>query len=1406
MIRSENERKGLVILLAFVTLTSSITAGVAFVAGPTAAHGDHQDGGGTDGSNDWATDSESFRKETVMSGLSEPTETVFLPDGRMLVIQKGGEILINDPDTNGGSETYLDLNQIDSIESERERGLLGIALANDFQQSGEFYLYYSRLDNPDAAEKQNAEPENVLAKFTHRENDGGTTSRADPASREVLWRNEIRAGSSIVCCHLGGGLDVGPDGKIYITTGDEFQGERAQDLSVPDGKVIRLNADGSIPQDNPYADDGDPETLGEIWASGLRNPYRAKFADNGELYIGEVGGNVEPSSQEDIHLGRKGANYGWPNCEGMCDNPDYDDPIYTYSHGESGGREGAAVTVGPLYNGDMYPAEYDDVLFYSDYNDGWVKYLTTTDGGTEVEQSYNFDQRAGAIVSMTVGPDGALYGTNYIDQTGQGSVIRYVYEDENKAPSVDSTSVTPKTGEAPLDVTFEAAASDPEGDELTYTWHFGDGTTAQGSTATHTYEQSGSYDAYVEVSDGNSAVESDTTTVTAGTAPEITIESPTEGSTFRAGERIDVSATVTDAEDGQLSGDSIEWNVYLDHNAHTHPDVTRTGDSFTFDAPTTGHPTTGDVGYEFTVTATDSDGLQTRETVEIRPEEVDITLNSQPEGIAVNLEGQPRQTTNGGYTFDTVIGYEHSVSASQSVCRDGTRYEFTGWSDDRTDRTRTYVVPDADATLTAQYETAGSCDVVAQYEADTGVQTDADGVTTWADTSGNGNDLTARGAPQFDADAGNGSGAIVLDGQDDALAIDGATGLPQGDSDRTMFVVANYRSEGFGGAAYGSAAQNRAFGLAVDNDGKLAVQGWGGNYDQVSSKQGTGAGWVVQNVVYEDGTFTHYANGEQIDTGAHGFNTQGDKLVVGEELNGGENVAMDVSAVVIYDRALSDQERREVETYLRQKYVGDTSAEENRAPETAADDVTVAAGESIDVSVLANDEDPDGELDPSSVTIVDQPQAGTATANADGTVTYEHDGSEATSDSFTYTVSDRDGATSDVQTVSVTVEQPETANPSDGTPETADDEVEITAGETVTHDVLANDPAQNLDPATLEIVSGDADFGTATANANGTITYQHDGSATGRDVVEYRVEDENGNTSNATQFTVLSSEGTGPAPGDDSGSGDDGGDTNTGGNDDGTNTGGNDGGTNTGGNDDDTNTGGNDDDTNTGGNDGGDDNQQPSQPSSPSSGSGGSGSVPPAEDDDKASFELSNATLSTRNVTVGEPVDVSATVGNVGDADGETTMNLTVGNSTVDSRELALEANANTTVSFTYAFERAGTYELSVGNQSLGTVTVQETAQSENTTDGDGQSAGTETEDAESGDGVSDGDEAETTTTDAPTGATTATEDVTETETASATESGETTGTSTNTPGFGALVTLLSLSLAAAMLARRRID
>ena len=427
-----------------------------------------------------------FDKETVLSGLNQPTATTFLPDGRMLLLQKGGEVLIVNPDT-GATSPYMSITDLDTA---GEEGLIDITLDPNFQQNNYIYIYYT----PESSGK------NRIARFTHQENGGGLQSTADPSSEFVVWEDNSERKSNY---HHGGGLDFGPDGKLYLTIGEEVDGNQAQDLTEAGGSVIRVNKDGTIPQDNPFVD-GPGGNVDAIWAYGLRNPFRAEWdlqAENPRYYIAEVGGNDQATAQEDLHIGEKGANYGWPDCEGACDNPDYTDALYTYPHEGSG----ASITGGVVYHGDQFPSQYEGTYFFADYVRGWMKYLTFDSSG-EVQSVNTFDDNAGAVVEIDQGPDGSLY---YLD-IASGTLQKVSYDATTDAePTLDSIGTTFVDEGQTKQVTV--SASDADGDPLTLSAEnlpgFASFTDNGDGTGTLTLApqsgEAGQYQATVSVSDGD---------------------------------------------------------------------------------------------------------------------------------------------------------------------------------------------------------------------------------------------------------------------------------------------------------------------------------------------------------------------------------------------------------------------------------------------------------------------------------------------------------------------------------------------------------------------------------------------------------------------------------------------------------------------------------------------------------------------------------------------------------------------------------------------------------------------------------------------------------------------------------------------------------------------------------------
>jgi glucose/arabinose dehydrogenase len=312
---------------------------------------------------------------------------------RVFIVEQDGRILLHRRgDPSATHSTFLDITDRVGIESNgNEMGLLGLAFDPDFATTGELYVNYTETDNVFGGRYT------VVSRFDLLT---GNPDQGDPASEARLVRFQQPERN-----HNGGMLEFGDDGFLYIYTGDgggagDGHGTcgNGQDTTNPLGKILRIDVRGvdpapasptcaddfliqdyDVPSDNPFVTGGGPGDCHEIFAYGLRNPWRGAFdPDNGDLYVADVG----QSSWEEINyvnaadLG--GQNFGWRLLEGtnpynqsmMCGTADcttHDCPVLEYSH-----AEGCSITGGYVYRGCLMSNEQGN-YFYGDYCDGFVR-------------------------------------------------------------------------------------------------------------------------------------------------------------------------------------------------------------------------------------------------------------------------------------------------------------------------------------------------------------------------------------------------------------------------------------------------------------------------------------------------------------------------------------------------------------------------------------------------------------------------------------------------------------------------------------------------------------------------------------------------------------------------------------------------------------------------------------------------------------------------------------------------------------------------------------------------------------------------------------------------------------------------------------------------------------------------
>ena len=664
-----------------------------------------------------------FEERTIAPGLSAPTAIAWAPDGRMFIAEKKGRVKV--VSASGVLQTTPLLDISSHVYGIADRGLLGIAVDSDFASNHYMYLLY--VYQPPSPPDQFGARTSRLTRVTVNDNN---TASSETVLLGGVGTPPCPAPSNTVDCipadgdsHSIGTVRSAPDGTLWAGSGDGADWSKVDPLAVRTydeqsfaGKIWHIDRNGNGLPGHPFCPDDSNLThvCTKIYAKGFRNPFRFSLRAGAGPAVGDVGWETT----EEIDLLSPGGNYGWPCYEGAGRTSGYKElpecasqyaneggpfaaklPVYSWGHPEVYNWQGAAIA-GPTYPGGSYPDEFDGDIFFGDYVQGYVKRMEFNAQGQVTGTPIFLTDWHG--VDLELGPANELYYVDFGDGSpGTGSIKRVVYTPGNASP-IAQADASPAYGPVPLDVDFSgAASSDPDGDQLTYEWDFGDGSPhSLERDPTHTYSSSQNYTASLTVTDGRGGQSTDTVLVSPGNSPPtVSLQGPANGAKFLVGETVQLQGSATDPQQGNLTGSALSWHIALIHNTHVHDLATLSGSSPSFEAAAD-HD--ADAHYRIKLTATDARGLTDSETVDIYPETINLVLASSPTGAPMTYAGgtQPAPMSR-----QAAIGFVGSISAAQSFVVDGTTYEFTGWSDGGA-RAHEIAIPAVNTTLTATYSVA----------------------------------------------------------------------------------------------------------------------------------------------------------------------------------------------------------------------------------------------------------------------------------------------------------------------------------------------------------------------------------------------------------------------------------------------------------------------------------------------------------------------------------------------------------------------------------------------------------------------------------------------------------------------------------------------------------------------------
>ncbi|MDX2303787.1 MAG: ThuA domain-containing protein [Microscillaceae bacterium] len=566
-----------------------------------------------------------FTKVVLDEQLDEPMELEILPDGKIIFIERDGNIKVFDRKADSSQV----IQKMD-VFSKLEDGLLGLALDPNIQENNWVYLFYS---DPKKSQQN-------VSRFTMGKDYLSIDLKSEKRLLEIPTQREE-------CCHSAGSMEMTKDGLLYIALGDNTNPHASEGYSPSDerkdrspwdaqkssantqdlrGKILRIkpeaNGTYSIPLGNLFSDkkDGRPE----IYVMGCRNPYRMSIDQHtGYLYWGEVGPDAGEDSKgrgsrgyDEINQARKAGFFGWPyfvgnnypyhkydfakeaslatfnpekplnespNNTGAKTLPPAQPAFIWYPYGASKefpmvGEGARNAMAGPVFylkdypnNPGRFPEFFDGKLFIYDWMRGWIMAVTMDEKGNYKRMDrFMPSQKFSNPIDMVFGPDGDMYlleyGQVWFSQNPDARLVHIKYESGNRKP-LAKIKADKTVGALPMKVQFSAEESiDYDGDNLSYAWYFGEGEKIDSKEAnpTFTFEKAGKHTVRLVIKDPSGLSSEARLDILAGNElPELSWKFTGNRSFYWDKYALEYEVIAKDKEDGTVGNGIDPQNVYV---------------------------------------------------------------------------------------------------------------------------------------------------------------------------------------------------------------------------------------------------------------------------------------------------------------------------------------------------------------------------------------------------------------------------------------------------------------------------------------------------------------------------------------------------------------------------------------------------------------------------------------------------------------------------------------------------------------------------------------------------------------------------------------------------------------------------------------------------------------------------